>query len=108
MAGHHLLHERNQVRLTKIAFYAIVLSALGGVLNPAPASAQQPRRTAADPKLETTYDQFVGETTVGTEFTPVKVSGGDDAGELDFRAAYVCSGNQTACVPKALGAGDDA
>jgi len=96
------------VRVTKIAFYAIVLSALSVVLTGTPASGQQPRRTAADPKLETTYDQFVAETTVGTEFTPVKVSGGNDAGQLDFRAAYVCSGNLTSCVPKPLGAGDDA
>ncbi len=96
------------MRVTKTAFYMIVLWALGAALNWAPASAQQPRRTAADPKIETTYDQFVAETTVGTEFTPVRVLGGNDAGELDFRAAYVCSGNQTACVPKQLGTGESA
>ena len=96
------------MRVTKIAFYAIVLSALSMVLTQASASAQQPSRTAADPKIETTYDQFVGETTVGTAFTPVRVLGGNDAGELDFRAAYICSGNLTSCVPKQLGAGDDA
>ena len=96
------------MRVTKTAFYMIVLWALGAALTWAPASAQQPRRTAADPKIETTYDQFVAETTVGTEFTPVRVLGGDDAGQLDFRAAYVCSGNQTACVPKPLGTGESA
>ena len=94
------------MRVTKIAFYAIVLWALG-LMTWVPASGQ-PRKTAADQKLETTYDQFVDETTVGTAFTPVKVSGGDDGGEIDFRAAYICSGNQTACVPKPLGAGDGA
>ena len=92
------------MRTGRIGFYALVFVGLTAVSG----SGQQPRRAAADPKLETTYDQFVGETTVGTEFTPVKVSGGNDAGELDFRAAYVCSGNLTSCVPKPLGAGDDA
>ena len=95
------------MRVTKIAFYAIVLWALG-LMTWVPASGQQPRKTAVDQKLETTYDPFVDETTVGTAFTPVKVSGGDDAAEIGFRAAYICSGNQTACVPKPLGAGDGA
>src|SRR5439155_12372802 len=98
------VHKRSPVRVTKIAFYAIVLWALG-LMTWVPASGQQPRKTAADQKLETTYDPFVDETTVGTAFTPVKVSGGDDAAEIGFRAAYICSGNQTACVPNPLGAG---
>ena len=96
--------ERNQVRIGRIRFCALVFVALSAVSG----SAQQPRKAAADPKIETTYDQFVAETTVGTEFTPVRVLGGDDAGKLDFRAAYVCSGNQTSCVPKPLGTGESA
>ena len=102
--GRVLHKERNQVQIGRIGFYALVFVGLTAVSG----SGQQPRKAAADPKLETTYDQFVGETTVGTEFTPVKVSGGDDAGQLDFRAAYVCSGNQTSCVPKQLGTGESA
>jgi hypothetical protein len=91
-----------------MGFYTLVFQALGVALTAVSGSGQQPKPRAADPKLETTYDQFVDETTVGTEFTPVSVSSGNDAGRIDFRAAYICSGNQTACGPKALSAGDGA